>query len=63
MILWNDAGLAISADEAGTEYADVIMKMHTELCRWQREALWWRDAAIGKLWLDAIIELGDEEPF
>jgi hypothetical protein len=63
MILFNDAGLVISADEAANEHIELIKKMHSELCKWRREALWWRDAATGKLWLDAIIELEDEEEF
>jgi hypothetical protein len=56
MIMRNEAGLVISGDELLTDNGRLILDLHSELCEMRRDRDWWRKAALGKHWEDALNE-------
>ena len=59
MIERNEIGLVISGADMFTPHGRLILDIWEELSEMTRDRDWWRDAAIGKFWDDAI----NEEPF
>ena len=54
MIKRTDAGLLISGNDLLTPEGRMILELHDDLRKMIADRDWWRDAATGKLWSDAV---------
>lgn len=59
MIERNEIGLLISGADMFTPHGRLILDIWEELSEMTRDRDWWRNAAIGKFWDDAV----NDEPF
>jgi hypothetical protein len=59
MIERNEIGVLFSGEDLFTPHGRLVLELHQELMAMTLDRNWWRDAAIGKFWDDAV----NEEPF